>query len=340
MKKTGGNQKGFTLLELLVAVGILAIVTIPLLTAFLVSVRTDQKSKLQMEATTVANNQIESIKASSIERFLQDAGSPSPNEQGQYEIVQTNQSVNHKSLQVKTVIDPNNVAYNEKELSNLYSISPTKDAVYVEDYTLFHEQERKNKRHDIEVKLSQKENGHMEVRLVDSYDLLGDNPREILLFSGESLRNVYLCYYPKTVISSQNPETVFVQNPDNIDCNIYLVCLGYPDKGENHYLRYRYVEKEATEEQKAHVNLCTNLPLAKAGKGITISYIELGDSKQISEIQEKEWLNTTTLAKNRIQVRDLANAQKETWVYQVTIQVYEKGKEGEPLAELTTTMEK
>lgn len=61
------QNKGFTLVEVLIAITILAIIVVPLLRAFVVSSQTNAKAKQLMKATTLAQNVMEELKANSLE---------------------------------------------------------------------------------------------------------------------------------------------------------------------------------------------------------------------------------------------------------------------------------
>lgn len=60
------QNKGFTLVEVLVAISILAIIVVPLLQAFVTSARTNTKAKQIMRSTTLAENVLEQTKAYSV----------------------------------------------------------------------------------------------------------------------------------------------------------------------------------------------------------------------------------------------------------------------------------
>jgi prepilin-type N-terminal cleavage/methylation domain-containing protein len=61
------DNQGFSLVEVLVAVVILAIIVVPFLNAFMVSTKTNAKSKNILKATTIAQNILEGLKAADIE---------------------------------------------------------------------------------------------------------------------------------------------------------------------------------------------------------------------------------------------------------------------------------
>ena len=71
-KKHLKNNKGFSLLELIIAITILAAVMIPMLHSFVSAARANAKAKKLMEATTAAQNLMEEMKISGPSGFLVD----------------------------------------------------------------------------------------------------------------------------------------------------------------------------------------------------------------------------------------------------------------------------
>lgn len=67
MCRRKSNNKGMSLVELIVAVAILAIIVLPLLRAFVVSTETNTKAKRQQRTTQLAQNIMEELEASSLE---------------------------------------------------------------------------------------------------------------------------------------------------------------------------------------------------------------------------------------------------------------------------------
>lgn len=68
-KKMRDNNEGFTLIELIITVCILALVTAPFLSSFISANKTNLKTKNLQEATDVAQYLIEEFKASSLEKL-------------------------------------------------------------------------------------------------------------------------------------------------------------------------------------------------------------------------------------------------------------------------------
>lgn len=64
------DNKGFTLLELLVAVVILAVIIVPMLRSFVSSYRVNARSRENMRATTLAQNEMEIFEKEKIEDLL------------------------------------------------------------------------------------------------------------------------------------------------------------------------------------------------------------------------------------------------------------------------------
>lgn len=70
LRQKQNNDQGFSLVELLVAVTILAIIAIPLMHGFVSATATNAKARKMEQATTVAGNVMEDVKATPLEELL------------------------------------------------------------------------------------------------------------------------------------------------------------------------------------------------------------------------------------------------------------------------------
>lgn len=104
------DNKGMTLVELLIAITILALITTPFLNSFIVSVRNNYKARNVLRATTVAQNLMEGIEAFSLEEICK----------------QMNQDVSDSKLYL-----PNRYAAH-KDFSNANGDKTFKDNQFVE----------------------------------------------------------------------------------------------------------------------------------------------------------------------------------------------------------------
>ena len=76
-KKLKKNNKGFSLIELIIAVTILAIIVVPLSRSFITAANTNSKAKRVMEATTLGQNFFESMKSEGVEKLVEKLFGPS-----------------------------------------------------------------------------------------------------------------------------------------------------------------------------------------------------------------------------------------------------------------------
>ena len=84
--RTKKNNTGFSLVELIVTITILAIVVLPLLNAFVLSVRTNAKAKERLRLTSIAENMMEGIEKMSLEELAYQFDYP----QERFNLIDTN----------------------------------------------------------------------------------------------------------------------------------------------------------------------------------------------------------------------------------------------------------
>jgi len=141
------NNKGFSLVELLVAITVLVIVAVPLLHSFVSAARTNAKARKKMEATTVAENVMEQIKGTSLSDLLNTSSAggtvrTEKNSDGTYYAYFDSQSVNGQTFNARALFDadayktgtaPEETAYNDTAVTDLSTMDVLKDGFYVQD---------------------------------------------------------------------------------------------------------------------------------------------------------------------------------------------------------------
>lgn len=159
------SNQGFTLVEVLVAITILAIVVLPFLNSFYMAARTNAKAKKLMDATTAAQNVLEELKAETLEDFLNahtstkqqvvdgTTGNPRQDVQGndiyRYILPETTSPANYsltvdqRTFLARVTVDPVNYTtengatarksdYNSQLFAQLSELSPASNAFYIE----------------------------------------------------------------------------------------------------------------------------------------------------------------------------------------------------------------
>lgn len=128
MKKLQSNNSGFSLLEVLIAMIILAIACVPLLRAFGTSAQTNAKAKIQMKATTAAENLMESIKKLDNEGLEQLIVNYSDSANVNDAVVSDETDASGKTIGRKIVLTVNDNAEMNGDLPDGYSAVVTMEA--------------------------------------------------------------------------------------------------------------------------------------------------------------------------------------------------------------------
>lgn len=146
------DNNGFTLLEVLIAVLVLAIVVVPLLHSFVSSHRINSKSKQYMRATTLAQDEMEIFEKEKIEDLIdpakfsyegEDGNPPQPGSNGTYVFIRknidNNSGGNVSKFDVEVTLNPERSGSgdryydtNTKELFYMNTIGRSDSAVYVQ----------------------------------------------------------------------------------------------------------------------------------------------------------------------------------------------------------------
>lgn len=162
-KRKENSNKGFTLVEVLVAVVILVIAVVPILNSFYTATRANAKAKKLMDATTAAQNVFEELKGEKLDDFinahtatrtelLKGDGSPQLDANGEkiysYTLPDTSSQyqlpVDQRTFLARVTLDPvdyttkESVAqkqsdYNTQLFAQLSKLSASTNAFYIED---------------------------------------------------------------------------------------------------------------------------------------------------------------------------------------------------------------
>lgn len=369
-----GNQNGFTLLELLIAVAILAVIVVPILAAFLISVETNAKAKDKQRAAVAASNVVEDFKGRDMEQMI---ASMTKKEDGLYEKVEIVDGSAYTLLTTidetqrtddVTELDDESTDYNVNELSKLYSVDKTLDGIYVQskeqDVTfakklkkgmLSKDELLEDIRRDTVISV-EKDHGEYKVNVQSIYRYQNGNALEKestvkqTIYSGKNQppRNLYLFYQPMYNGSLRTVnETFTIEQMELIPVNVYLICQNAGDeKARNYVAQVRCVEKTRSDwatDTVTHIR--SNLPEGQLGKqGLWLTY-RMEDS--LSDISDNVWNGSSTYenvaAARIIDFKDLANENDSAWVYKVTVQAYKgqgDNRENESLVTYETTITK
>lgn len=144
------NERGYTLIELIVAITILAIIAIPLMHGFVTAAKTNAKAREIEQATTVARNTMEKIEATPIEELLKGIEPHKErdelgNVEGlRYDLVYEEVVEDGVAYRVNVRIDngsssddgiPMLTDYNQSELAQLYDMNAAYDAFFILEET-------------------------------------------------------------------------------------------------------------------------------------------------------------------------------------------------------------
>lgn len=127
------NNKGLSLVELLIAVTILAIIIVPLLHTFVSSARLNNKSARTLKATMIAENIMEEFEETSVESLSQTYGVSSNSGVYSFEFDSANLTeFDTENFIAKVELNPNNayVSYNAVSISDVNAITADHSAVY------------------------------------------------------------------------------------------------------------------------------------------------------------------------------------------------------------------
>lgn len=250
------RNAGFSLVEVVIAMAIFTICLVPLLRSFVVVSNTNAKARQTLNASTMAENEIEQIKSVGVTSYV--AGDTPTGyvtidgvDYPCYQVSYTNRSFDNKTYQMNIVLTPSTETYmdstgteqklNSQTTAELYTMSNKTDAFYVEetnvlnsialDYIQAHPSETLNNvKSNIKTEYTfviSNTGGvqSVEQRISRTYPNNMAAPSETAsifssLQTGNELKSLYIFYVPS---GSSGNETFIIENPDNYPLDVYIV---------------------------------------------------------------------------------------------------------------------
>lgn len=360
-KKKINNDQGFSLVELLVAITILAIVAIPLLHSFASTARTNAKAKKIMDASTAAKNVFEDLKSESVEDFVNghtvlsqdDKTDKNGSPYSIYTLEVPSVTADKRTFRAKVTLDPEPYVtkmgeagtvtdYNSTFFSAISSLSEANNAFYImEDaddmnaamaldmvnYDIVMGQCTRTITIDIDHNASV---GESHVYATVEYNYGGNTYKSLdhlEIYSNSTdltnkLTNVFVCYLPMYNGNKLNPaETIIINNPDNYEIGVYLVKQTTRDSSSTYQI------KKTTNPYA--VNVVVNEGTHDFVKPITTLTTNLTASTGVdNEINVTHSGINNTTGKTAEQLfglsDDLKREGSSIHIYQVKIEIYDK----------------
>lgn len=349
------DDRGVTLIEILVAITILVMCAIPLVRSMVLSSQMNLKSRRLLAATNTAEAVMEEMKADGMEGFLQKNGGSDEideinyiEENGEkvgYSFVYPEYEMDNQKFRVQVQVknyrneDAAN-DYNTKEIENLYRMNLATDAVYtpslnqatddfmkaVADHRLELEQkeevlENLDIQYVYDIIIGEKTHS-VEQSISYSYNGINLGKHDSQIFEcntdNSKLYSLYIFFEPK------NETEIIVNNPKDYPLDLYLVRQG--DKGSDPKIRLCGTElmQKLGEEQDPDftkgIRLRTNFP-----------------AKQSFAYQRGGTLKTLTQGEleNYFSLKPLDDTTRMYRLYDVAVEVQQDGKK---ITDLTGTI--
>ncbi len=344
------DNRGATLIEILVAMAILAICALPLFKSLILSAQTNVKAREHLSATTAAESVIEEMKSDGMEKFLREnqgneditdvekiteAGAVTG-----YRFTYPDYEVDGKGYEVKVEVRPYRNTdegaedYNSKEISDLYRMDLRTDGIYVQDEKtmandfvklvsegVFEAEQRDTVLSGLDMEWKYTIGSSNDVQTIDqnvtySYNetLVGEH--ESILYDGShadgKLKNLYICFIPN------KSNTITIVDKEDYPLTVYLI-------------------KQGTSKAKVKINIIGNTPITQLGekedadfnKGVRIrTNLTSEDEAEYHYIRGS---SDTKLTAGQLQenfgLKELDGAKVQTRLYDIDITVSRNGKE-------------
>lgn len=370
-QKISKNNKGFSLVEVLVAVGIFGIIVGPFLAGFTQSAVMNARARKMEEATTAGQNVMEKIRNAKTEELIDTTGaSPygavasdlhdeigAPSGHNGTRITWSD-TVNGRDYTIYSFIDPTNdtyddtnaaaaenfneyTDYNKTPIANIYAMSGGQDGAYMLGTDADDAAVTRFPGAPLTVMAGMKRNAIIDIRKVgdektvnisveytygtDTYTTIASQPIYANKEADVELRNIFLYFTPMTY-KSFSGETITIRNWNNIPVRVFLVRQGEEDGTFGTYKVDVKVYEPGNTTGEAVTTLRTNLANGVAANGAALDNVDVYYGKDAAA-ENYAQTGIFGTAEEYLGLVDLSDKQVEERAYQVTVQVYEQGKD-------------
>lgn len=326
------DNRGVSLVEVLIAMAILAICVLPLFKSLVTAIQVNAKSRIQLSATTAAESVLEEMKADGMEYFLEQNSGNSEisdietiTEDGKtvgYTFSYPNYRADGKNMKVTVEARPyvnteENKNYNDKEVADLYRMNLETDGIYVQNKKTVEADFLKLVSEGV-YDMSQKDTVLNQLDVTWTYEITGNsefqNVEQTVIYQNgtqvlgehttvlynngqknDKLESLYICFIPNKT------STINIVNKSNYPVKVFLVKQGEQDAKNVTVNLYGNLQEPGTQ-------LRTNF----TGKDSVTYYNDSGTSRRpITETELKE----------NYQIKNLEGSSIQTRLYDIDISV-------------------
>lgn len=353
-KERKQNNKGFSLIELIVAVVIIALVVGPVLHAFVSSASMNRSSKEKLKATTVAQNVMENVKGTILPVLLSPTGEAvvTDSGDGHYKLTYTDYEFGEDKYKVEVTLDPDEykaatgeaMNYNDFEQPEIYNMDRATNGFYMpakgsaatvaglfgdaaaydamKKTTIINIDKNVNLQ-TADITVQYEYNGTVQEEARNSYiyrETTGTN----------ELRGLYIYFEPMyTAVGRYAKENIVINNNGLVPVTVYLVKQTTAQTNANNELNYAV---NVAVNEAGRVQNWTGKddyePLTTVRTNLTSEQILLSYSGSV----------TTFTAEEMVDMDDVVGGVVEDKLYKVEVAVYDKN--GKEQVSITGTKER
>lgn len=354
MRENENKDSGFTLVELIVAIVILALVAAPVLHAFLSSAQMNGNSKKLLRATTAAQNVMERIKGTGLEELLAVSSEAvvADRGDGSYQLTFGREMVSGQQYKVVAVLDPSEyqaasgeaLNYNDMLQPTIYAIDSQYDGTYMPAVGVAGQISKEfagaNAFSDMTKTITlniEKSMGIGSARITIAYAYNGQTRYEVKdsyiyrdATGNDAMRGMYIFFEPMyTAVSRSAKERIVINNPNLVPVTVYLIKQNTTQTNNSNEMNYAVdIQINEPGRIKDWSTESDYVPVTRINTNLTADQAKLSYSGAGGAME----------AEKMVALCDLAGNVVENRIYKVEVTVYDE--KGEELVTIDGTKER